>query len=67
MKGARKVEKLRVKVIVSVPGVGKVNHTGEIEFPDGENVFGRVAEFRQYMRRVFPGAEYKLIGTERVD
>ena len=61
------MEKLRFKVIVSIPGIGKVNHTGEIEFPDGENVFGKLYGFRQYMKEVFPGAEYKLIGTERVD
>ena len=50
-----------IETEVYINGFGKANHKHTQEFADDSNVFGRVLEYHQYMEKVFPGCEYKLI------
>ena len=59
--------KFKTESEVIVPGIGKVKHTHEMNFPDSENVFGRVLEYRKEMQRLFPGCKYELISAKRID
>ena len=50
---------------VTIPGVGKVTHRQDMVFDDDSNVFGRVLEYRQKMRELFPGCDYELVSTKQ--
>ena len=50
---------------VIIPGVGKVTHRQDMVFDDDSNVFGRVLEYRQKMRELFPGCNYELVSTKQ--
>ena len=43
-----------------------INDVYTHEFPDGMNVFGRVLEYRNRMRKVFPGCEFELVSAKTV-
>ena len=55
-----------VECDVIIPDVGKSHYATDLEFDDNSNVFGRVLDFRNHMREVFPGCEYKLIKAKQV-
>ena len=50
---------------VTIPGVGKITHRQDIVFDDDTNVFGRVLEYRQKMRELFPGCDFELISAKQ--
>lgn len=58
--------KMKIESEVIVPGVGKVRHTHEQEFEDNSNVFGLVSDYREYMKKLFPGCEFKALKVKRV-
>lgn len=58
--------KFQIRSEVRVPGLGVVKHSHEQDFPADSNVFGRVLEYHEYMRRTFPGCEFKLVDTKEV-
>ena len=58
--------KLQIKSEVIVPGLGKLTDSHEQTFPDDGNVFGRVADYRQYMGQTFPGCAFRLIEVKEV-
>ena len=59
------MERLRVFSEVNLCGM-ICKHEHEMEFDDDENVFGRVLKYHQYMRKTFPGKEWRLIRTETI-
>lgn len=61
-------DNMKFKIIseVIINGVGRCKHEHVQEFSEDSNVFGRVLEYRQYMRNTFPRCEFKLIKAERV-
>lgn len=55
------MQKVRVISEVQIPTIGKVTHTQDFEFADNENVFGKVLAYREEMKRLFPGCDYRMI------
>ena len=51
---------------VTIKGIGKVKHTHTQEFDDNSNVFGRVAEYHEYMYKTFPQSEFRLIKAREI-
>jgi len=58
--------KFKVESVVFVKGIGRMKHSHTQEFTDDSNVFGRVLEYRQYMRKTFPNCEFRLIKATEV-
>ena len=58
--------KFEIKTEVKIPSVGVTTHKHTQEFADDSNVFGRVIEYREYIRRLFPNCEYKLISAKQI-
>lgn len=58
--------KFIIRTEVTVPTVGKFNHEHMQEFADDSNEFGRVLEYREYIHRMFPERNYKLIEAKEV-
>lgn len=46
---------------VVIPGVGKITHRQDMTVDDDTNVFGRAYEYRQMMKKQFPGCDYELV------
>jgi hypothetical protein len=53
--------KFEITSEVIIDGIGKVKHDHEQDFAENSNVFGRVLEYRTYMRNTFPNCEFRLI------
>ena len=41
-------------------------HEHDQDFDDDSNVFGRVYDYRQYMKGTFPGCEFRLLSAKEV-
>lgn len=50
---------------VNIPRVGKVKYTHTQTFDDDSNVFGRVSEYREYMKNKFPNCWYRMITAKQ--
>ena len=58
--------KFRIFSEVSIAGIGKVKHEHVQEFSDDSNVFGRALEYRECMRRMFRGCEFRIVRAEKI-
>ena len=58
--------KLSIKSEVTIPGIGTCTHEHTQDFDDSSNVFGRVYDYRQYMKDTFPGCKYRLLSAKEV-
>lgn len=56
--------KFDIESEVFIDGLGKFRHSHTQEFADDSNVFGRVLEYHEYMYKVFPNCEFKLISAK---
>ena len=56
----------RIECEVMIPTVGKSHYTTELEFDDDSNEFGRVLDFRNHMKKMFPECEYRLIKAKQI-
>ena len=50
-----------IETEVYIEGIGTAKHYHTQEFADDSNEFGRVIEYREYIHRIFPNCDYKLI------
>ena len=58
--------KFEIASEVIVNGIGKMRHEHVQDFSEDSNVFGRAFEYREYMRKTFPGCEFKLIKAKQI-
>jgi hypothetical protein len=58
--------KFETRSKVRIPGVGEITHSQTFTFPDESNAFGRVLDYRNAMRKLFPGCEFDLIEAKQM-
>ena len=57
----------RIESEVNIPTFGPCKYFHEQTFADNSNVFERVAEYLEYMKKAFPGSTFKCISAIRTD
>ena len=57
--------KFHIKSEINIPGIGIMKHEHIQELPS-DNVFGQVAGYRDYMERMFPGSDHRLVSVEQI-
>ena len=57
----------RIESEVNVPTFGSYKYFHEQTFDDNSNVFERIAEYHEHMKKVFPGSAFKCIKATRTD
>ena len=58
--------KFEIESSVSVTGLGNLMHYHTQEFSEDSNVFGRVLEYHEYMKKTFPNCDFKMISAKEV-
>jgi len=49
---------------VTIEGIGNVTHKHMQEFNDNSNVFGRVYDYHQYMKKTFPNCNFEMVSAK---
>jgi len=58
---------MKMMILSEVNMDGMVIKDEYIEDFGDENVFGKVLKYHERMKKVFPGCEFKLVKTKRVE
>ena len=57
---------MKFKIVSKVDLLGGMKHEYIHEFPDDSNVFGRVLDYHEHMRKTFGNRKFEMISAKEI-